>query len=255
MGQRTGTVPMSPQSMQPAARPATNVLSHWFSLFDRGHFSSAEFYDSIEAEIAERKLPKLRASRPEFHEGGALSDKRVYLRLERERYAFDICAAPFGTGYFFSYRMIEKPRSRLAFVLIVAVLVVLGALVMRSGFNWMEVLIGILGIVLVVRIVMRLNAMMAQNDAAKAVHVLVGEGQFDSAVLNIAVVGEWYERVRADTYHRYDTRLLFQTLVPEIVKRHVVRLTSGGGVALVDAYEYSPLLNETYRAVKIERKV
>lgn len=45
----------------------------------------------------------------EFSEGGLLSVKRDYLRLMRERLVFDICAAAFGTGYFFSFRFIEFP--------------------------------------------------------------------------------------------------------------------------------------------------
>ena len=38
-----------------------------------------------------------------------LSDKRIYLRLFRERLALYTCAAPFGTGYFFSFRAIYVP--------------------------------------------------------------------------------------------------------------------------------------------------
>lgn len=239
--------------MLPAARPAVNVLSHWYSLYDRGQFSSAEFYDSVEAELAERKLPRLRSSRPEFHEGSALSDKRVYLRLERERYAFDVCAAPFGTGYFFSYRMIEKPRSRLAFVLLLVACLLAGALALRTGLGIIEIAIGALGLLLLASVASPLNARIVTPDEAKAGTVATGGSDFDSAILNIAVVGELYESIRADTYYRYDTRLLFQTIVPDIVKRKVDGLTSRDGVTLLNAYEYSPLLGETYRAVKLEK--
>ncbi len=48
-------------------------------------------------------------SREEFAQGGLLSDKRIYFRLFRERLAIYTCAAPFGTGYFFSCRTVYVP--------------------------------------------------------------------------------------------------------------------------------------------------
>ena len=38
-----------------------------------------------------------------------LSQKREYLRMTRERLVFDICAAPFGTAFFFSCRFAQIP--------------------------------------------------------------------------------------------------------------------------------------------------
>ncbi len=61
-------------------------------------------------ELAARRLQQLKTSRVEYHEGEVLSDKRIYLRLARERYSFDVCAAPFGEGYFFSLRFVQVPR-------------------------------------------------------------------------------------------------------------------------------------------------
>lgn len=240
---------MALKSLLSAAMPATNVLSHWYALFDSGHFSSSDFYDSIEAELKARKLPQLKSSRPEFHEGGALSDKRVYLRLERERYAFDVCAAPFGTGYFFSLRLIEKPRSIGAFtVILVLSLLVFGFLWSRISF--FQILIGAAICIAVSAFILWAIREMGSDPSKPAQGAETSD--VDSFVLNAVVIGPLYERVRRDTYHRYDTRLLFQSVVPEIVKRKAADLTAQGGVSLVDAYEFSPLLGEIYRAVKIE---
>src|SRR3989442_1304322 len=98
--------------MQTKTSPAQpeNMLSHWYTVTDGIQFSAQDFFAKIEAELKARKLPQLKMSRVEYHEGGILSDLRVYLRLARERYAFDICAAPFGREFFFSVRLIEKPR-------------------------------------------------------------------------------------------------------------------------------------------------
>lgn len=226
--------------MLPAARPASNILSHWYSLYESGQFSSSVFYDSVEAELKSRKLPHLKSSRPEFHEGGFASDKRVYLRLERERYAFDVCAAPFGTGYFFSLRLVEKPRSWLSFI--AALFLLLAANGMSDGrpgfFTY-----AVLAIAVIMGIVYFANSVSHPNK----------EEPFDSDsfILNMAIVGPLYERARADTYYRYDTRLLFQSVVADVVKRKVAEVTAQNGVSLLEAYDYSPLLGGTYKAVKI----
>ena len=85
------------------------VLTHWYVLQPDFQASTEEFYASIEAELQARKVPGLEVSRVDFAEGGLLSDKRTYLRMIRERLVFDVCAAPFGTSYFFSLRFAEIP--------------------------------------------------------------------------------------------------------------------------------------------------
>src|SRR5467141_2523433 len=86
-----------------------DVLSHWYSLIPGFNTSAQEFYQSIERELKERQVPGLEITRVEFSEGRLLSHKREYLRMTRERLVFDVCAAPFGTAYFFSCRFAEIP--------------------------------------------------------------------------------------------------------------------------------------------------
>lgn len=42
-------------------------------------------------------------------EAGMFSGKREYLRVTRGRFTFDICAAPYGTGFFFSWWLAKSP--------------------------------------------------------------------------------------------------------------------------------------------------
>src|SRR5438876_12229175 len=86
-----------------------DVLSNWYAPVPNFNTSTQEFYAVVEKEIIERKVPDLTISRVEFSEEGLLSAKRQYLRMTRERLVFDICAAPFGTSYFFSCRFGEIP--------------------------------------------------------------------------------------------------------------------------------------------------
>ena len=78
------------------------VLGHWISFVDGFSFPPQEFYSNPEKELEARKIPSMEMSRLEFAEGGWLAAKRTYLRVMRERLAFDTCAAPFGNSYFFS---------------------------------------------------------------------------------------------------------------------------------------------------------
>lgn len=75
-------------------------LSHYF---DKLQFSAQEFYSLVEGIIMERQIPNVKISRVQYNEASMFSDKREYLRIERKEDIFDICAAPFGTGFFISY--------------------------------------------------------------------------------------------------------------------------------------------------------
>lgn len=79
--------------------PKEEVLNHWYIPVDNFQFSTAEFYQSVEKVLVDRKVPGLKISRIELSEGGILTAKREYLRLTRERLVFDACAAP-GIGIF-----------------------------------------------------------------------------------------------------------------------------------------------------------
>ena len=79
------------------------ILSNWHVLIDNYSTSGLEFFERVEAAVKERQVPQVSFSRKDFRESGILSDKRTYLRLRRSNLAFDIGAAPYGTGYFFSW--------------------------------------------------------------------------------------------------------------------------------------------------------
>src|SRR5437870_6185779 len=73
------------------------ILDSWILFADSFSFTSHEFYAAVQTEMAASKIPSMEIAQEEFSEGGLLSDKRIYLRLLRERLALYICAAPFGT--------------------------------------------------------------------------------------------------------------------------------------------------------------
>src|ERR1041385_5842009 len=95
--------------MWPFKKKQGEELNHWIASAEGFNYSPKAFYDELKARLDERKVPDLTQEQIEFAEGGLLSDKRTYLRIQRERLLFDICAAPFGTGFFFSCRTVRLP--------------------------------------------------------------------------------------------------------------------------------------------------
>jgi hypothetical protein len=77
-------------------------FGHWSTLVEGLQASPQECYAEIEEAIRRREVPDVRASRVTFKEGDLLSAERIYLRVGRKMLGFDICAAPFGNGFFFS---------------------------------------------------------------------------------------------------------------------------------------------------------
>ncbi len=220
-----------------------DVLSHWYALIPDFNTSTKEFYDAVEQELKERKVPGLELFHVEFAEGGVLSQKREYLRMTRERLVFDICAAPFGTAYFFSCRFAEIPAVIELWQIIVLLLafgicVPLSFVVcvkifgMLAPFVWP---VGWIAFIILAIYVMR-NA------------VALGLKDLDATLVKSPVLGPIYERwFRKETYYRQDTRLMYCDTVNAVVKAKVEETTGAKGIKLVQFNEYSPILGELYK--------
>ncbi|MDD5356572.1 MAG: hypothetical protein PHS53_00275 [Candidatus Pacebacteria bacterium] len=90
-----------------SARP--QVTGHC-TLIEDFQASPTHFYGLVEKAIERRKIPGLRMSHVLHREGWIMSAAREYLRAERGKISFEICGAPFGTGFFVSCRMIVMPE-------------------------------------------------------------------------------------------------------------------------------------------------
>ena len=112
------------------AKKDTLVFSHWYHLIENFQQSSQEFYSSLEQAIKKRNLPDVRISRIDFKEGNVFSAQREYLRVKRKELVFDICAAPFGNGFFISWWLGEKMGALLSLLLVIPFL---GSLVAKTS--------------------------------------------------------------------------------------------------------------------------
>jgi hypothetical protein len=222
-------------------RKKADMLSHWFSVVDNHSGSSEEFYGEIERELEARKVPGLTITRVEFAEGGALSDKRVYLRMVRERLVFDCCAAPFGRAYFYSIRFAEIPPKVQAWQLGVCALALL--LLTVLAIRVLGVVVGPLA----------LGALVCSLVWTLRNAISIGLEDLDASLVKSPLLGPIYERYfRAESYYRHDTRLLYQEIVSEVVKKKVEEVTAAKGVKLLRTFESSPILGDLYKPVTFQ---
>lgn len=211
-------------------RKAPEVIKHHFYPVIDFETSVDEYYEAIEQELAARQLTGLEISRIEFAEGGILSARRVYLRMRRERLVFDVCAAPFGTTWFFSYRFWQIPLQLMLWEIIV-MLLVLAALVLfyASLFGWM------LGPILFGASLFSLLLLMRNT-------VRLGFEDLDAGLLQIPIVGAFYEIClrENDTYFREDTRRAYMSVVETVIVAKTEDATKAKGIELVQFQDATP---------------
>jgi hypothetical protein len=226
------------------ANPDT-IFSHWYRLIDNLKISSQQFYTRLHQVLCERQVPALQGARIEFHEGGPLSPKRLYFRLKRERAIFEICAAPFGTGSFVSWRLGERGL-RLNFVglFLLAAACFGGAayifdryrfefIIHPEPFIWIAV--GVFAFLLFLLCLMR-NA------------VGLGLGNLDALLLHLPIVAGFYERfLRPMTYYRIDLALMYEAAVHQAVLEVIDELTDAQKLPRLPDCERKPVLRDFYK--------
>ena len=100
----------------------SSIISHWHQLLEDYKESSQTVYGLLEGAIGKRNLPDTKVFRIVIHEKGLLSAKREYLRVQGKQHIFDICAAPYGNGFFLSWWLGERPAGCLATLLGIPIL-------------------------------------------------------------------------------------------------------------------------------------
>lgn len=214
------------------------ILNHWIAFAEGTAITPKEFYADLEKQLAARDITGMKISRIEYAEGGLLSEKREYLRLVREWLVFDICAAPFGGGYFFSCRTLYEPPALKLWHLLAAVLfffLTYSALASFLGYNLALVALIGLGVAI---------AQMLRNAIA------LGLSDIDSALMKTPVIGPVYVCFfRKETYFRADTRLLYLEAIPRMVKELAQEMVAAKGVKLGRQFTQTPTLGGSYHPI------
>lgn len=240
-----------------------NVVAHWHKLFGNFNTSSVEFYAAVGIALRSREIPGLKVSHVRWSEGGLLSPNREYLRVTGDRYVFDMCAAPFGTGFFFSSWVTKKqPRFvlfylaaialvtffayRMLFAVAKSVLSGSGEYSLRSlppfvrylvypvlyggGWTLWPILILVPFLVVVCLV------------------ALVARGGFkgpEEALRKVPLIGWLYERVfTPETYYRIDTLQMFQSAVHTAMVETIDSVVTQKGLRGLTEDERKPVFTQ-----------
>jgi hypothetical protein len=82
--------------------------SNWNTLLDGFNFSTNEFYKFLREELKNQGITGLIINDVSLKEGSFFSNRRRYLRIKWKEYQYDMCAAPFGKGFFISWWLLYK---------------------------------------------------------------------------------------------------------------------------------------------------
>jgi len=218
----------------------SNVISHWHHPKPDFETSPVEFYAAVERQLQPLQIPGYSVRRIDWHEGGVLTARREYLRVQRGRVVFDICAAPFGTGFFFSSWLAELTS---AWGLLWLLLIVIGGFIftgiVMALFGAMDGISGgfvgmFFGAVGYAALLVFFGYLVRRGNIGFAI---------EDAILGIPFVGWIYDRVFSpETYYKLDSALMFQSMVLTVVQDEVDRLTSAKGVRALTETERKPIM-------------
>lgn len=216
----------------------SNVISHWHHPIENFQTSPMEFFASVEQALQPRQIPDYAVSRIDWREGGVLTARREYLRVQRGKLAFDICAAPFGTGFFFSSWLTELPPTHgllYTFLILFLWLVAFGIFVQAYGF-FSGLFLTIIGFPL---LIMLAGYFVRRGDFG---------AEAEDTLLAIPFFGSLYERLfKPTTYYKMDTALMFQSVVHKVVTDVVEQLLSAKGLRPLTELERKPIMREFYQ--------
>lgn len=213
-----------------------NVVSHWHHPVEHFSTSAMDFYASVEAALQPRQIPGYSTSRIDWRESGVLSARREYLRIKRGKLVFDLCAAPFGTGFFFSWWLAEVPPSHpllWAALFFFVICLVFGLCVGIFGLKGF-----VIGFFACIGLVWLLGYLIREQQFGE--HI-------EDAVLAIPVLGWMYVKFFAPpTYYKTDAALMYQSVVHAAVLEVVDQLFSAKGVRALTELERKPIMRDFY---------
>lgn len=194
------------------------------------------FYESLAASIKKRGVTDVVLSRIDYHEGGIFSAKREYLRAERQRVVFDVCAAPFGNGFFVSWWMGET-RSFWSMVVTVA-MVLLSLLLFGYFIKSLGFFSGIFVALIVSFIILWVFGYLVREGSLK----------IELSLSEVPLFGPMYDLIfKPLTYYRIDTNLMFQESIRMSVLEVVDEMTKAKGLRSLSDSERKPVLKNLFK--------
>jgi len=209
------------------------VVSSWHQLIEEFQTSPQGFYQNLESVIERRSIPGLSYSRVIFSEHGLGTSQREYLRIRRGNLIFDVCAAPFGSGFFFSWWLSRRIPPWGPIYIVLVTITALLLLRVLLAFLDASLILSILLTVLLYPLMLWLVTMGGRETLPS----------FEEAVLAVPVLGPlYYLTFRPVTYFQMDTAIMFRTAVHAAVLEVIDSLTEAKGVRALSESERKPIM-------------
>ena len=208
-------------------------ISYWCTLFDDCVYLPSDFYASVQKNLDCRQVPDLLVDFVLMHEGTVFSKRRLYHQMRRERIVAEICAAPFGSGFFISSRLFDRRRHAFYWDYLFA-FAVLALITIPVWYQYGT----IVAIVVLGTVFTTLWSMMRlATDISFA--------WLDEKICNVPWFGPIYETVfHPNTYFRQDQHSMYREAVNRSVREAVAELTTQEGLKPLSDSEFRPILPE-----------
>ncbi len=224
-------------------------LGHWDYLIEGMQASSDEYYQSVEKALEEREVPGASMQRVHWKESGILSGEREYLRVTRGQYVIDICGAPFGKGYFFSW-WLGTPRPSSLGSTLVAYTVIFGLLFV-SFFMAVAIIAAFpntnVGFI-------SFSCLALWPASVTILFVLIGahlqrrEPPSTPYFLSVFIIGDlWQILFLPETYYRTDTRIMYQTAVHAAVMEVIDSMTKAQNLERITDDARKPIMRDLFK--------
>lgn len=205
------------------------VAGHWCQPSVGVEISPSQFYDLVTKAVQDRKLPGVEFSRVFWKEEAFVGAKREYLRVQRARIVFDICAAPQGAGSFFSSWLCIVPFQ-------------VSAVHLAGIFTGMIVLIWLIPVALIYML-----ALMATGGlwwwVSRVGTTTSFKDDFLLGLTGIGPIAKFFAELKP-TYYQIDAALIFQSAVQEATLSVIDKLCEDQKIRLLEDSERKPVLRE-----------
>lgn len=202
--------------------------SHWSALMEGMQASPQDLYQAIADAIERREIPRCKFRRVLWKEGGWFSANRLYLRAERGDDLVDICAAPFGTGFFASSWLCTPPPSLLKAIVALIAGIFVGYLLLRWMYasNPFEAFAAFYSV---------------RPEYQVAIALLALDMLFVAAVFLFGIIRPIFFPPKL-TYYRYDTAEMFYRAVHNAVIEVIQESREKQGLRLLTDDETKPIM-------------
>jgi len=230
--QRTATPTRSPAPPTAKVQVKTTmemVAGHWCQPNVGVSIPPSEFYELVTKEVIARNFPGVLFSRVFWKEEAFVGAKREYLRVQRARIVFDICAAPQGAGSFFSSWLCIVPPQISAAHLI-------------GNFVGMIFLIWLIPVAVVYLFALFFGvAIWSKLSRVTAVNSF--KSDFLLGLTGVGPILKFFAELKP-TYYQIDAAIIFQSLVQDATLTVIDRLCEQQNARRLTEQERAPVLRD-----------